>query len=81
MLGSIEIVAVGLGGGGGGAAGSPPPPPPPPHDVIKIEVRIAVNKKLVFFISDICFKYVYKKYITVVKKKYIFLYIINNDFK
>jgi hypothetical protein len=49
-------VAVGLGGGGGGAAGSPPPPPPPPpHDVIKIEVRIAVNKKLVFFISDMCF--------------------------
>ena len=81
MFGSIEIVAVGLGGGGGGAAGSPPPPPPPPHDAIKIEVRIVVNKKFVFFINSMCFKDLYKKYITVVKKKYIFLYIINNDFK
>jgi hypothetical protein len=75
VLGSIEIVAVGLGGGGGGAAGSPPPPPPPPHDVIKIEVRIAVNKKLVFFISDICFKYVYKKNISQLLKKNIYFYI------
>jgi hypothetical protein len=68
-LGSIEIVAVGLGGGGGGAAGSPPPPPPPPpHDVINIEVRIVVNKKLVFFIMNMCFLKIYKKYIIHIKK-------------
>ena len=64
-LGSIEIVAVGLGGGGGGAAGSPPPPPPPPpHDVINIEVRIVVNKKLVFFIMSMCFLKIYIKNIS-----------------
>ena len=38
-----------------GADGSLPPPPPPPHDVINIEVRIVINKKLVFFIMSMCF--------------------------
>jgi hypothetical protein len=42
-LGSIEIVAVGLGGGAVGAAGSPPPPPPPPHEDIRIDVNMIDN--------------------------------------
>ena len=74
MLGSIEIVAVGLGGGGGGAAGSPPPPPPPPHDAIKIEVRIVVNKKFVFFINSMCFKNLYKNISQLLKKNIFFIY-------
>jgi hypothetical protein len=58
VVGSALIEVVGLGvGGGAGEADSPPPPPPPPHDAIKIEVRIVVNKKFVFFIiSNMCFK-------------------------
>jgi hypothetical protein len=68
-VGSALIVVVGLGvGGGAGGADSPPPPPPPPHDVINIEVRIVVNKKLVFFIMSMCFLTMYKKYIIHIKK-------------
>ena len=68
------------GRGVAGADGSLPPPPPPPHEDIKIEVRIVVNKNLVFFIIIMCFCKLQKIYHT--NKKIIsFLYIINNDFK
>jgi hypothetical protein len=76
----IEVVGLGVDGGAGVGDSPPPPPPPPPHDVIKIEVRIVVNKNLVLFIIIMCFYSLQKIYHT--NKKIIsFLYIINNDFK